>query len=290
MLARRWRNRINAELRATICVLVAGTGLCVALGAARWPGAPNYCVAQGDCYCEAPRPGPIRQPANTWSCVGFGLAGIWVAWRSGRDRARTPGPYLRRGFYPGLYASTLAFLGPGSAMFHASLTNWGGAVDVLSMLAWICFLLYYNVASLYDWSRSRFLTAYLVTIAIGIAPRLLLPRAGVPLFAVLVVVWLATEALVGRPVGTLGIRRRVDRRRKYLWAALGTDLIALLIWSGSHSGGWLCDPSSLLQGHAVWHVLNAVAGAFLYPYLRSERVGSEAAAEAGSLLVERRAG
>ena len=57
-----------------------------------------------------------------------------------------------------------------------------------------------------------------------------------------------------------------------------TNLVALSIWSGSHAGGLLCDPSSLVQGHAVWHVLNAVAGAFLYPYLRSERIGAEHAA------------
>jgi hypothetical protein len=263
-------------------VLAVGSGLCVAFAAAGWPGKPNYCLLEGDCYCEAPRPGPIAQPANTWSLLGFGVAGLWVAWRSGRDHAVTRAPYLRSRFYPGLYASALAFMGPGAALFHASLTDWGGAVDILSMLGWICFLLYYNITALYDWSRSRFLTAYLVTIAIAITPRLFFGPAGVPLFSLLLLAWLASETLIGRPAGTLGIHHQVERRRRYLWASLVTNLLALFIWSGSHAGGWLCDPSSLLQGHAVWHVLNAVAGALLYPYLRSERIVSEHAVQQGA--------
>ncbi len=276
--ARRWSDPAITELRTVTLVLALGTGLCVALAVAGWPGAPNHCLLQGDCYCEAPRPGPVAQPANTWSLLGFGVAAFWVARRAGRDCLNTSAPYLRDHFYPGLYAGTLAFMGVGAALFHASLTNWGGAVDVLSMLGWVCYLLYYNLRSLYGWSRSGFLTAYSVTIAVVIAPRLLFGPAGVPLFALVLLAWLATEALIGRQVGRLGIRQQVERQRKFLWASLATNLVALSIWSGSHLGGPLCDPSSLVQGHAVWHVLNAVAGALLYPYLRSERIVSEYAA------------
>jgi hypothetical protein len=194
----------------------------------------------------------------------------------------TRSPYLRGRLYPALYAAALAFMGPGAALFHASLTDWGGAVDVLSMLGWVCFLLYYNLALLYGWSQSRFLTAYSLTIAIAITPRLLFGPAGVPLFALVLVAWLATEVLIGRPVGTLGIHQQVERDRKYFWAWIAINLIALSIWSGSHAGGLLCNPSSLVQGHAVWHVLNAVAGALLYPYLRSGRIGVVHAAQQGA--------
>ena len=263
------------ELRTVALVLVLGTGVCIALAIAGWPGAPNHCLLQGDCYCEAPRPGPIAQPANTWSLLAFAIASFWVAWRAGQDRVNTSAPYLHDRFYPSLYAGAVAFMGVGAALFHASLTNWGGAVDVLSMLGQVCYLLYYNLRSLYGWSRSRFLTAYSVTIAVVITPRFLFGPAGVPLFVLVLLAWLATEALIGRRVGTLGIHQQVERKRKFLWASLATNLVALAIWSGSHLGGPLCDPSSFIQGHAVWHVLNAVAAALLYPYLRSERLVSE---------------
>ncbi len=38
----------------------------------------------------------------------------------------------------------------------------------------------------------------------------------------------------------------------------------LVVWASSRTGGPWCDPESLLQGHAVWHVAAAVAVGLLY--------------------------
>ena len=35
-------------------------------------------------------------------------------------------------------------------------------------------------------------------------------------------------------------------------------------------GGWLCYPDTLLQGHALWHLLGAVAMWSFYKYFRTE--------------------
>jgi len=63
----------------------------------------------------------------------------------------------------------------------------------------------------------------------------------------------ATEvvALVRRP-------RRSRTRRRFVAAAalLGTATVVNLL---SRTGDPLCNPDSLLQGHAVWHVLTALA-------------------------------
>jgi hypothetical protein len=180
---------------------------------------------------------------------------------------------VRTSFYPALYAGILVFMGPGGAFFHASLTDWGGAIDVLSMFLWINFLICYDLASIYDWSRLRFLVVYLVATAILMLPRLLYGPSGVPIFAVVFAGWLLIEAYAA-------IRSRrhpvpptftFDRDRSWLLGYLATSIVAFTIWTASHGGGPLCRPESLLQGHAVWHVLNAVAFALLYPYLRSER-------------------
>ena len=112
---------------------------------------------------------------------------------------------------------------------HITLTNWGGAVDILSMLEQVCYLLYYNLRSLYRWSRSRFLTVYLVTIVVVIPPLLLFGPVGVPLFVLVLLAWLATEALIGRPVGSFGIRQQIERKRRFLWGSLATNLVALAI-------------------------------------------------------------
>jgi hypothetical protein len=258
-------------------VFLASLGAVGVAAGAGWPGAPNHCLLQGDCYCEAPRSGPVAQPANTWSLLPFSIAGLAIAWHSGRTRgarsSTASNRMTRTPFYAATYSGILVFMGPGGAFFHASLTDWGGAVDVLSMFLWIDFLILYDLASIYDWSRGRFLVAYVVATTIFMLPRLLHGPAGVPLFAVVFASWLVIEAWAAvrsrrssvRPAFTL------SRDHRWLFAYLAISLVAFTIWTASHAGGPLCRPESLLQGHAAWHVLNAVAFALLYPYLRSER-------------------
>jgi hypothetical protein len=40
--------------------------------------------------------------------------------------------------------------------------------------------------------------------------------------------------------------------------------VGLLVWFFSRTGGALCDPNSLLQGHALWHLLAAAAVTSLF--------------------------
>jgi len=95
-----------------------------------WPGAPNACVLAGDCYCEAPRPGLIAQPANTWSCLAGVIVGLLIAWDTGRRHhtPRAPFSSLMESdrFYAGLFALVVTYSGVAALFFHASLTNWGG--------------------------------------------------------------------------------------------------------------------------------------------------------------------
>ncbi len=60
---------------------------------------------------------------------------------------------------------------------------------------------------------------------------------------------------------------RADLR--YGAAALTSMLVAFTIWNLSQRG-W-CDPDSLVQGHAVWHLLGAVAAYLLFRLYASER-------------------
>ncbi len=46
--------------------------------------------------------------------------------------------------------------------------------------------------------------------------------------------------------------------------------VAFAVWTLSRSGAPLCDPHSWVQGHAVWHLLCAVAAYCLYRYWTTE--------------------
>jgi hypothetical protein len=53
---------------------------------------------------------------------------------------------------------------------------------------------------------------------------------------------------------------------KYLKWSLGLFSIAYFIWFLDYSK-LLCSPFSIFQGHAVWHVLAAIAGLLMYFYI-----------------------
>ncbi|MEP6663038.1 MAG: hypothetical protein ABJC04_05170, partial [Verrucomicrobiota bacterium] len=51
--------------------------------------------------------------------------------------------------------------------------------------------------------------------------------------------------------------------------------VALVFWNLWQTKSPLCDPHSLMQGHAVWHLLDALSLFFLFRFYVSEhRAGS----------------
>jgi hypothetical protein len=79
-------------------------------------------------------------------------------------------------------------------------------------------------------------------------------------FLVLILLSIATELLAW-------LRGSRGRLGWYL-AALASLAVAFVIWNLDNLGIW-CQPESLLQGHAFWHVLGAAAGLGIYRYYAS---------------------
>ena len=57
--------------------------------------------------------------------------------------------------------------------------------------------------------------------------------------------------------------------RWYLYG-IALQVTAFAIWIADLTRTW-CNGNSLIQGHAVWHLLNAAAVWTAYRYYRSER-------------------
>ncbi len=250
-----------------IAVALLTSGALVALAWGGWPGVTGLNGAE---FCETLRPGLVKQPANTFSNLGFVTVAVLVGWRAMRDLAGRGGAPRNRMtstvFYPAFYAGVSAFLGPGSAAMHASSTHWGGRVDVYSMYLWIVWVICFAWVRLREGSKRDFLLLYLPAMA-GLA---LVNFSGWAvdsnlLFGALVVSSIALEAAV--------VLRRPDLHadRRFVLGAVGCFLLAFGIWIPSHTGGPLCDPDSWLQGHAAWHLLSAGSVGLLYCYARSER-------------------
>lgn len=255
-------------------ILIAGATAALSAGllaVAIWRGWLGPDVGRGANFCEAARDAAIRQPANTLSNLGFVVAGLLIAWHAGlRTNVGTTMSAHRH--LATAMAVLVVLLGPGSAAMHATQSRLGGDLDMLSMYLLASFAVAYAVMR---WRRGG--PGLLITIFVaGIAFCELvgLWRANIPVvnysgnaaFALLLVTAVGLEIAMMRRAAT-------TTRRGYAYLSLGSILVAFAIWNATKT--WLCDPYSSIQGHAIWHVLDAVAAYFLYRYYASENRASE---------------
>ena len=148
------------------------------------------------------------------------------------------------------------------------------------MYLFINYWVLFNVVRIYGISRSTFLWLYCSITGLLLIPRVFFDALGLPIFALLMGAAALSEIVVSIPasVGWLGRRSRLRVRRGWLWFALGVYTPAFIVWRLSGVGEPLCDPPSLIQGHALWHVLTALSPGALYLYfLRDQYLDPHAA-------------
>ena len=259
-----------AELWITAAAVFVSLCVLAAFALAGWPGAPNRCLETFGCFCEAPRPGLVRQPANTFSNLGFVAVGLAIAAARGRlrsGRATAPENALTTGtLLPTLASLAVALLGPGSMFLHASLTGWGGTLDVLSMYLWVTFAIAYAALRAFSLSPRGFLALYAALFAAAAASKLATTGSSDVVFGLLIAGFALGERTVWRRRGEL------HQERRWLALAFASFGVAFALWLPSRRpDGPLCDPHSLLQGHAAWHLLCAAAAGSIWLYWRSER-------------------
>lgn len=242
------RPRSSAALAAGLAMAVAALVAALAALPSPWEGLrPATCMPAG-CFCEGIRDAFVRQPANTLSGLLFVPVGAWILRSSGRAL--------------GLLGGAAILVGVGTAFYHASLTFVGQTVDVLGMYLLVSFLLLHAAGRVHPLSTRTLYAIYAALNAGLLALLVLAPGLRRPAFAALVVATLAAEALA---------RARGTRRMHAGWlaAAVATLAAGYAAWVLDHRGT-LCDPASLLQGHALWHAAGALATGFMFLYLRSE--------------------
>lgn len=230
-------------------------------------------VGRGDGFCEAAHPGWVRQPANTWSNLGFVLAGLAVAWHASRPE-RLGGTLRARPGYATALAVLVVLLGPGSMAMHATQSDLGGHLDLLSMFLLSGFAVAYGALRWWRRGPGTLAAVFVVAVGIGMAGHLrggdvpLLGHLGNAVFAVQL--WLA----IGLEVALWRRGRRGDgpaQDLRFGLGSVGTLALAFAIWTTGKGGHAWCRPEALLQQHAVWHVLDAAAAYLLYRHYAAER-------------------
>lgn len=226
--------------------------------------APATCMPH-DCFCEGIREGTVRQPANTFSNLAFVFAGLVVIFRARADARGKLGPanlITREPAYAWAYGIAMLVTGLGSVYYHASLTFLGQFFDVMGMYLLGGFIVLYGAQRMTKLSGSRFLALYIVLNVL-----LCIALWYVPVFRR----WLFAALIVGALVIEIYARKLPGGKRdmRYFWAALGLLAVSFGIWN-LDIRHIVCVPESLVQGHAVWHLLDAASAFCLYLYYRSE--------------------
>jgi dihydroceramidase len=187
------------------------------------------------CFCEAIRSQGIKQPANTFSSLAFVVVALFALARFGRRQS--PGPLI--------YAFALVVVGLGSAWFHATLTFNAQFADVFGMYLVATFALFYSIGRLRPLSPATLFSSYVATNAVLAVLLYWVRVARRLIFALLRVAVIALASAT-----------------RYLWIGVGIMGVAFIIWILDFTR-LLCVPDSLIQGHAVWHILGAVAAWYL---------------------------
>lgn len=220
-------------------------------------------------YCEFNHPERLfHQPVNTYSNLIYFFYGIvvfqlgWKDWKAFANReANTVRkfPYLSL-----LLAANFIYLSLGSAFFHSSLTWMGQRMDMnatygltlsLICIGWVQVFVKKKLSLRMQLGLVGvvlLLIAAFLPLALRISSSILLPS----LFLILLVLGIINYIQYpSQRIPALGI--------------LGFVLLAIAIKIRALDVAKVnCDPMSIWQGHALWHLLTATSSLCMYFYFR----------------------
>jgi len=199
-------------------------------------------------YCEHHRDHGIVQPINTVSALGFVVVALIIYTNASGTVATTT-------------ATLLLILGITTALMHGMAEHWALKADesaMFALLGW--FILCYLMVLLPSVPTKTFVMLYVTFLCIIVAN----------------VVWNTSTHLlpfIVFAIISLGIISYCVYHHpgeiKYFVTSIVLFIVALIIWKLSDDDGILCYPESWFQGHALWHILTAVAFLYLWKHVSS---------------------
>jgi len=217
-------------------------------------------------FCEEQLCAWVTQPANTYSNVFFLVAGFFIV-------RNFPKHWLVT--ILGFSSGGLAFA---SGMFHASSTFFFEIFDMLGMYCIAAIMIVGNMRrlGLFDKPASAVFAyaLYIGMILFALVLNLTYPASGIALFATYICIALSLEIEVHVRNGFTNYR--------YLAGAITCFGLSFAFWIADIKGWW-CNPSNhMINGHAIWHILNAFTIVlFAYFYAESGVVQTQAQAKKG---------
>ncbi len=210
---------------------------------------PGYSINDVSRWCERISGGYFREPSNALSNIGFittGLIMFWILSREPKGKSRFHGASPTAI----IFATAALFLGPGSLLMHGTHTAWGQWADWQHFYSPLLRLL------------SGFI-GFLAAAVFGVFPN--------EIFANLSEYWWVI--LFWIPAIFINKKSLMRKTRfRWFWFGMFTYLTAFVIWLQGYPETDFCNPDSIVQAHALWHILSSIATLFFFFYFRSLRL------------------
>lgn len=219
----------------------------------------------------------IRQPSNTWSNLGFFVVGLFTLTLGIHDlkyseRKQSDNFLVRYPVFSIMFGLSSLYLFVGSFFYHASLTEFFQKLDQTGMCSVAIMVIVFNLYKIFPLVRVRgqYKSSHALMIAIGVGINYFiyatLYKININLlFPLLIVVVFLTSCYY------LLFVSKEHYFTNYMWAAFAVLMVSAGIWILDRTSV-VCSPQSVFQGHALWHLLNAVSILFIYLYYRSGTV------------------
>lgn len=211
-------------------------------------------------FCEERLCAWIAEPANTWSALAYVIVGVWL-FATHAIKARDARLYL--------VCLAEVLIGLGSVAFHGTGSFEGEFLDLFGMFLLSALVLAYAAGNAYGLSSGKTATLYVGITLLSAVAMLIIRPIGIPLFALQITIGVVWELVMWRR--STGADRATYR---LMFAGLGIFAVSFTIWVLDITRV-VCDPRlHVIQGHAAWHVLNAVVVERLYRFYAARRVAT----------------
>lgn len=223
-------------------------------------------------FCEA-----IVQPSNTWSNLGFLMVGLICLFIGINDyKARQPETDNLLARYPMfsiLLGASCIYLFIGSFFYHASLSYFFQKLDITGMYAVALSLIAYNMFRFFPTrynkkkeihrSSHHFIITLIILFNVVFFAGLWKVNVNYLFPAVLLVL------MIVNIIYNLSHKQTSKLYKYFFRLSMIALFLSAALWILDREDIW-CIPTSIWQGHALWHILNALSIILLYFCYRTE--------------------
>jgi len=240
-------------------------------------------------FCEPFQSGGVKQPWATWSDLSFIAAGLWLLWflqyfavpGTLRLDSAIDNPMITIGWLSVTYGMIVIFMGPPSQWFHASIKEWAGWFDSMSVVIWLTFnavyVWYMIIAAMWGRGRgiARPITVLCFWLGLGItfgAIGAKFPDARLIFYFISGGLWGVAEVVYASVAASAN---GVTYRRTWWLFVINVSVLAVTmgIWIFFNDGivKTGCIGRQDIPGHAFFHILASFSTMLTFLSFASER-------------------